>query len=311
MKCSVLSIAASKCNDALFDESERAFQVSYHQIRPWIIEFVLNQSPLIGTMPAVFAEPLNSIRSGMGRWPWRKGFFCRCVDLVRSGAGFLSHGLNFFRCGQNLFRRGLNLFRDGPNLFVSDKTKSVVDQTFSASDKSFSAVDLTFSMTDQTFSSGRKLFPSRTKLIRSRTKVIRHRTKLSPSRTKPFASRTKLSPLRIKPFASRTKPFPSRTKPFPSRTKPFPSRTKPFPCLMKTHSLGFNLSESGVFMIPPVAAGASPWNERATIPRALQTTSSAEAATPPTPWQARLRSSTPFTLTGACLQTRQPKQHHG
>ena len=291
MKCSVLSIAASKCKDALFDESERAFQVSYHQIEPWIIEFVLNQSPLIGVMPAVFAEPLDPLRSGMGRWPWRKGFFCRCVGLVHSGSDFLGHGLNFFRFGQNDFRRGLNLFRDGPNLFVSDKTFSVVDQTFSASDQTFSVADQTFSMTDQTFSSGRKPFPSRTKLIRSRTQVIRHRTKLFPSRTKPFASRTKLSPSRIKPFAS--------------RTKPFPSRTKPFPCLMKSRSLGFNLSESGVFIFPPVAAGASPWNERATIPRAFQTTSSAEAATPSTPWQARLRPSTPFTLTGACLQTRQ------
>ena len=274
---SVLSIDASKCNDALFDESSRAFKLSYHQLKPWMTEFVLNQSLLNGVMSAVLAEPLDSIRSEKSFWSWRKGFFGRCVDLVRSGVGFLGHGLNLFRCGQNYFRRGLNLFRDGPNLFVSDKTKSVVDQTFSASDKSFSAVDLTFStvdltfsMTDKTFSSGRKRFPSRTKLIR-------HRTKLSPCQTKLFASQTKL---------------------FPSRTKLFPSRTKPFPCLMKSRSLGFNLSESTLLSCSPVAGSerSAGWGGSvSSSPEIL-------ASLPP---------STPFTLTGACPQTRQPKQHHG
>jgi len=281
---SVLSIDASKCNAALFDESSRAFKLSYHQLKPWMTEFVLNQSLLNGVMSAVLAEPLDSIRSEKSFWSWRKGFFGRCVDLVRSGVGFLGHGLNLFRCGQNYFRRGLNLFRDGPNLFVSDKTKSVVDQTFSASDKTISVADLTFSMTDKTFSSGRKLFPSRTKLIRSRTKVIRHRTKLSPCQTKPFPSRTKL--------------FASRTKLFPSRTKLSPSRTKPFPCLMKSRSLGFNLSESTLLSCSPVAGSerSAGWGG------SVRSSPEILASLPP---------STPFTLTGACTQTRQPKQHHG
>lgn len=272
---SVLPSSMRKVDAALSVRSVHAFKVSCPQHQGWITHGLLHQSLPNGVTAAVLAKPLDSIRFGKGLGRGRQGFFGRRVGLIRSRAGFLSQGSNFFRRRPNDFRRGLNLFRDGPNLFVSDKTKSVVDQTFSA-------VDITFSMTDQTFSSGRKLFPLRTKLIRSPTKVFRH-----------------------------------RTKPSPSWTKLSPHQTQPFPCLIKSRSLGLNLSESRVFIFLPVAVGAvaagavaagaspwnflpaSPWNERATISLALPTTSSAEAATTPTPWQARLRPFHPFHAHGS------------
>ncbi len=206
-------------------------------------------------------------------------------SLPQKGQHYLRSDSVFIGYRGGLVGRGVNLFHGEKNLFVrwetfsvSDQSQSAADQILSVTDQTYSAMDLTFSSADQTFSSDGKPFPSQIKRSQSWTKVIRCRTKLCQGGTK-------LSAL--------------QTKPFPSRIKLSPCRTKPSQRPSNSASLHLNLSESGVLIF--LSVGAS---------RQSAVWGGSFLSNPHVPVSAP--SSTTFTLTGACQQTRQPNNHnHG